>query len=581
MGRASRAKRERRQNASAEAIRHAGKADRRGLRVGTTLSAHVDAVRRRGADGLAEALIARHNRRMANLNGAARHFSPNAFAVLHPMMIMDTASWQLGQRVLKHPCDYGATWLEHLGWAADSASIAIRYLLCGQVIAASVVARSQLERWTENASVNAQMPQLEGEATAAWIDRLMSPVEESGRVLEQPEAPIAVASEVGTLFSDAANPEPVGQDYEAMSEVLHGRGPLLSLVRWEAQGLLAPGTQPSADEIGGVLRPLQVALRRVREGLAAAALDRGYSFTAERLATVTEVRNDGVAIQNVQALLFPLEPMALNSESLARASGEVADQYRAIVEGRPGPDLPAEVIPALAFGERRYRAHHFSRRALQHEAAVLGEKFDDEAISETLTEMVFAAECSASLASWVEPERIELSDAFAAGSSALRSTVWMWLEDDDRAMGCGRTVLEMVARLRTFRLKPQKAAQLAAQPRTTPRDWIDAAGWRRLSLLNSALGDLAHAPRRAASARQTLVMLQIDPDSELASKTGRTSAVNMLIFLLQVECGRWVDSLDATLGAAFWEVVRLDPTTADQGLEPIMRHAWNLRTARR
>ena len=75
-------------------------------------------------------------------------------------------------------------------------------------------------------------------------------------------------------------------------------------------------------------------------------------------------------------------------------------------------------------------------------------------------------------------------------------------------------------------------------------------------------------------------MLQIDPDSEVASKTGRTSAVNMLIFLLQVECGRWVDSLDSTLGPAFWEVLRLDPTTADQGIEPILRHAWNLRTAR-
>lgn len=87
--------------------------------MGTTLAAHADAVRRRGADGLAEALIARHNRRMANLDATARHFSPNAFAVLHPLLVMDTASWLLGQRVLKHPCDYGATWLEHLGWATE------------------------------------------------------------------------------------------------------------------------------------------------------------------------------------------------------------------------------------------------------------------------------------------------------------------------------------------------------------------------------------------------------------------------------------------------------------------------------
>jgi hypothetical protein len=110
---------------------------------------------------------------------------------------------------------------------------------------------------------------------------------------------------------------------------------------------------------------------------------------------------------------------------------------------------------------------------------------------------------------------------------------------------------------------------------------MEAAGWRRLSLLNGALGDLAHTPSRAPTAREVLVMLQIDSASELASKTGRTNAVNMLIFLLQAECGRWVEAVDPTLGAAYWEVVRLDPETVDQGLEPTMRRAWDARTMQR
>jgi hypothetical protein len=46
--------------------------------------------------------------------------------------------WDLGLRRREHPCDDGRTWVSHLRSPTDSAAVAARYLLCGQVVAAAV-----------------------------------------------------------------------------------------------------------------------------------------------------------------------------------------------------------------------------------------------------------------------------------------------------------------------------------------------------------------------------------------------------------------------------------------------------------
>lgn len=77
--------------------------------------------------------------------------------------------------------------------------------------------------------------------------------------------------------------------------------------------------------------------------------------------------------------------------------------------------------------------------------------------------------------------------------SALRSAFLLWLEDDGRCLGVIRTILESTAQLRAWRLKRASAERLDGRGETTTtRDWLEAAGWRRLSALVRALGELAH-----------------------------------------------------------------------------------------
>jgi hypothetical protein len=67
----------------------------------------------------------------------------------------------------------------------------------------------------------------------------------------------------------------------------------------------------------------------------------------------------------------------------------------------------------------------------------------------------------------------DLAAAAAVVSSSLRSAYWLWLEDDDRAMATLRCTLEQTARLRTWHLKPAKAATLEPTPQLR-----QGTGWR-------------------------------------------------------------------------------------------------------
>jgi hypothetical protein len=109
---------------------------------------------------------------------------------------------------------------------------------------------------------------------------------------------------------------------------------------------------------------------------------------------------------------------------------------------------------------------------------MLGDRFEVHGIESLATEAVLAGEMAAVLAQWLrqEPGKRSAADAFAACASALRSAQWLWLEDDDRGMGCLRCVIEQVARARTWRVKPDRAAKVEASSKSTPPR-LDRGRW--------------------------------------------------------------------------------------------------------
>lgn len=146
-----------------------------------------------------------------------------------------------------------------------------------------------------------------------------------------------------------------------------------------------------------------------------------------------------------------------------------------------------------------------------------------------------------------------------------------------------RCTLEQAARLRTWHVKPTKAAALEANPATTPRDWLEGAGWRRLAALNRALSEFAHAHRgtRWDGARHLLTSLQINPDEATAPFTARGAAMDFVATLAARETIRIIgDAHSAVVGDALREAMKLgglEMSADDHALDIVFDHVWQHR----
>lgn len=536
------------------------KAEQRGRKVEPTVDGFRRAVEDRGYDGLAEALISRHNQRMQRFVQVGVVLQQCAFPVLQGILPMQFVAEELGSHPGRWPSHPGLTWPDHLAWGLDSVSAGVRLMLAVQPIGAAVVARTQLERWSSNLQFNSGLTHGPGEATDSFLSRLWT----------SPSAPNPQRrTSVGGLFAD-------------LSEVLHGRGPLMSLVWLDVADVTAAPTDDHLRLMDTISDAQVVCLTQLRECLTTAAMENERSALANVAASIRLIEPAAAWVPDVATTVIPLIPTHFSAlegplGSLATAHVRTIRQLRT---GEPR-EHAAEAWPLFAFGHHRFRALTTASRAFEHERELLGEKFGENGIEELGTEAVLSGEMAAMLAVWLRDSSTDLlaADAFAVCASALRSAHWLWLEDDDRAMGCLRCVIEQLARARTWRLKPAKAAKLEERSRATPRDWVEASGWRRLGLMSRALGEFAHGSTGVDwnLARDALVVLQAEPDEQLSRFTGRTHAFSVLVHLLSMECAAWVDRFDADVGAAYRRVIRVTDDQAASALEALMQRAWNAR----
>lgn len=537
-----------------------GRAERRGRQVPPTVAGFKAALADRGHDGIAEALISRHNQRMERIANTGHVMQSICLPVLAGYLPLALSAEELGSHPGRAPIHSGPTWVDHLAWGLDSIAAAVRLMMSLQPVGASVITRTQLERWSSNLEYNSLIRQEPGESTVAWFNRLWS------APLIRPEG---VATPVGSLFAD-------------VSELLHGRGPLMPLV-WLDIGQVTDN--PSSEHVrllDTISDSLTVSLSHIRRCLATVAEARGWRSRANMINMVRLVSPARSWLPDIQAFLFPLVPD--HFRSMEGVVGATASGYRSIVSAmRAGqrPDKPSELWPVMSFGFQRFRALILAEYAYKMEQQALGGRFNEKSIPSRTTDAVLAGEMAAMLALWLrqDPDRRSVADAFAVCASGLRSAQWLWLEDDDRAMGCLRCVIEQVARARTWRLRPDRADRIEASPKSTPRDWIEGAGWKRLNLLNRALGEFAHGSTKANwdAARRALVELQPNAEEDEAKRTGRTHALNAMIFILSVECAAWVDSFSPEMGEAYRRVIRVDDTQADRAIEALMNRAWEVR----
>ncbi|MFJ5217220.1 hypothetical protein ACIP98_21160 [Streptomyces sp. NPDC088354] len=343
-----------------------------------------------------------------------------------------------------------------------------------------------------------------------------------------------------------------------MSELLHGRGPWMDVVHWEAGDLLeGPTPKPLRKASETLSDVLILNLRQIRLCLATLGEERGkLDIPGKVLSFSLEGEYAGSAPPKF-ASLIPLLPDAGLRPAIVAGLEEAAQAHRDVLRGRrpAGRLYRDDEFAHLHFYERRARAARWALRAFDLEEKRMGE-LDFEHLSNRDFRYLLAAEMAGILSVWLRGSRA--GDAAAACSTALRSAYWLWLEDDDRALAELRVLLDQCARWRVWTQKPERAQKLEASSASSPKDWLAAAGWRRLAALNKALGEFAHAHAKIRwnGAREILQKIQageVDPEDSVHLARGH--ALNALTVILFTEAINSASSISPIVGDAFKQIV--------------------------
>lgn len=632
MGKKSRLKAERRTGrrtlSNKERERLALKAERRGQNTGDSLSSYEHAARV-SSRRVAEALIARHNTRMKNLVALPHDYRTMAMSSLAPITLIDKVLRKYGADKNRPPASYAGGWLDQLAWAADSAVAAIRLVLSGQLVGAASLARHQLERWTYYRAFNTDTRRTEGESTQSYIARTWGTAVTDhfgsfqssfiARQMDETEDAFNVEDAESNssgepeeehehvTLSDNSEVCPAAA-YGILTDTLHAHEYVQS-IRWDSLLRCDPHATPyDAYVVANVVADVvSLNLRQVRAALLYLALERKDYSTAHMLRSMpdrfskpdADTSAGGGIPQEVATafqpapmpseavlpslpMLLPLHPgHGLRHDFLTVVETE-ASLFDSVLQGRrPARRLfRDDELTTYVFSWHRRSSARTALRALENESKVLGEKFNPDSLTGRDSAYILASEASGVLSGWLTGARVS---AAALISSATRSAYWLWLEDDDRAMAVLRSVLEQVARMRVWRTKPEKAAQLEASPKTTPRDWLNAAGWRRLEALNRALGELVHArvKSRWHGARELLAKFQVDVDPEMSISTARGNCLDFVITLACREVIETTKTISATVGDGFAELFQemgLAGPETNLEIDTLMDHIWHHRT---
>lgn len=540
------------------------------------------------------ALISRHNKRMANTAALPPAAVEPVMSVLASIGYTDIALRELGADRDRPPSAIGSSWVDHLAWGVDSVFASARLLLSGQFPGGSILLRSQFERWAENAAYNMGIFHRDREPASSFVARAWASCHQdypftAPSMHADPEDVRDQAVPDLRDVSTGEKDEPVqvrlaeghtaqpAELMDSMSELLHGRGPWMQLVHWEVGALLeAPAPEALEDCSQRLAEVMTLNFRQLRLCLATLAEERGLKQLDRKVLTSSLEFLPGLDVGPKPWSLYPLTPDSGLKPEFVELLARARQAHDALMRGkRPAGRLyQNDEFTRVHFYERRARATNFALKAFDEEKERMG-KLDFAYLNLRSLRYLAASEISGLVSVWLAGT--PASDAAAVCSSGLRSAFWLWLEDDDRALGAMRVVLEQCARMRVCRTKPEKAAKLDASPATAPKDWINSAGWRRLSALTKALGEFSHAHGKVRweGAREILEKVaDNDLEPEHATYLARGSALNAVAALLLSESVAAAQSVSPVIGARFAEI-QSNLYMGDDALEGSLEKMFN------
>jgi hypothetical protein len=493
-----------------------------------------------GPDALADALVARHAARIENLDSIPEQRLEKCYRQLYYLHDVSTASgiFLEGPLLLRRDSRNTA---DYMLWATQSAMAAIRLLLAGQFVGAAILVRQQLGRWTlllaetvETASDGPDRPKSADElmkrvwteSAIAALGRSVADVPAEGRFddiddIDEPIAGLSTTTTFGRIRLANGRSVCPATIYRLLSQIASGTGSSTA-TRWECLQTLNPKQTPSAINavISCISDGLELCILNLQHavGIFSQALQQHNSaeeFWLKASSTETDVapsdeftvRMSELCDSEVPTLtpgLIPITPIELAASHNWDYLAEFHDQYCR----RPDLSFLATQPAQAEVAKLAFLAHRYTRLSIVEESQLTDlKKMTGDVVVQHISSKcayILTAELAVVCAKWNRSRR-EIATAAMLISSTLRSGYWLWLEEDDRAMGILRWTLHHAARLRSWYINAELARQLESKSLTSHRDWIIAAGWQDLLNLDLALFEFAHAnPDSRTDATATL-----------------------------------------------------------------------------
>jgi hypothetical protein len=569
MGRKSRHKLERRlgqvQPTAKEAERAMVKAERRARHIPPTVEAYAR-VAASGPAQLAAALVSRHATRIDNLGAVAQRCMDHCVGHLVSVCELDAVFIRQGHQLNQYSPPHESPWPTHLSWSAESTIAAMRLMLAGQTVGAAIILRQQLGRWTlllarAEPVVQRRRESLESFIARAWtrgamemlgrystdvgVGDIFDDIDNHSRTTgvigtdhehvqlgERTLCPAHVYHELCQLI-DAQLPDrptecEVVHDLDAEDSATDALSDALSLcllqMRLAAAGRCVRTTDPVAARAIGSLSALE---RQPALQVSTTPVPLGTSPVAGRTpALVPLVRTELACCTNINEL------------------GQLYADYHAVLADRARAEhrTPREVAE-LAFGAHRYVSFLITEQAHAHDLEISHGRLGIRQHLGPRSPQILTAEFAALCAHWNQ-SRPQIAAAATQISSTLLSGYWLWLEEDDRAMGILRCTLHQAARLRLWHANPDVAQELQSIPWATARRWRNFAGWSQHRSLDFALFDYAHANRESRVDAPAILFHDYDHCAEdwLSQRQAREAALDKVTTLAATEIMKVVDT---------------------------------------
>jgi hypothetical protein len=483
---------------------------------------------------------------------------------------LDAVFVRRGHCLTQHATPHESPWPPHLSWSLLSTIAALRLMLAGQTVGAAIILRQQLGRWTLLLGLAAGIGRRRHESIESFIARAWTRSTMCKLGTFAPD--IAAIDRFDDLDEHPRTTGVIDTDHEHVP--IDGRAicpahlyhTLCKLIdaRHADQGVEHEAVhdldaEDSATDVNGPTDALSdtLALCIIQMRLAAAAICHPHRdpdtaqainpmsgperrFTQYTLETPLPLCKS--LVTGLTPALVPLVGAELASFTNIDDLGTLfIDYHTVLTDGCRAQHYTHQQLAELAFA-----AHRCARFLITETGHAQDLELSDGRlkIHQHLTlrsPQILTAEFAALCALWNQ-SRPETAAAATQISSTLLAGYWLWLEEDDRAMGILQCTLHQAARLRTWHVHPDAAQALQSTSSTTPRRWMNIAGWSQYRSLDRALFEFAHANResRLDAAGILLDDHRNDPESPLAQRVARQTALDKVTALAAAETIRVV-----------------------------------------